>query len=266
MGYIIVDTKENKVVSQGDYVRANQKDIKKIIDSCKNRNFEVYDFSKGSTYGKAIHDLRQAFKKGECNAQPLFVKDNGRKVVRPLTFKETIEKRVNDYNVLENPDGSKRTEEKRLRLFNVYLDSCTGIANKKNSKKFKIVPVCKELILIDKNFNDAYLPVDYNSIGGNVVDGSKGKFNQLLTEREVLNNAGWIEALEGDKALLKEYSGIVYSLRDKGSKLMAFRVNENTSEDQLRALCLDSIGSYSNAGCSSILSVSGRLLWVAQRK
>ena len=74
-------------------------------------------------------------------------------IYRPFTFKENIEAKVNDYNTEKNPDGSKKTEEEKKRLFETWLDSSTGIAYKKKSTKYKIIQVSNELITINKDFN-----------------------------------------------------------------------------------------------------------------
>src|SRR3989344_2464139 len=166
-------------------------------------------------------------------------------IYRPLTFKETIEAKVKDYEILTNPDGSERTPEERLRLFNTWLDSSTGIAFKKGSTLFKIINECNELITIDSAFNEAYLPVDYSKLQGNELDSSKGTYNKGLTKEQVIEHESWIAALQGDKSLLKNYADIVFNIK-KENELMGFYVAKNTKEDQLRALCVYglAVGSY----------------------
>lgn len=98
-------------------------------------------------------------------------------------FKETLQAKVDCYNTLTNPNGTKRTDEQRLRLFKIDLYSCTGIAYKAYTTKFKIVPVCPELIMIDPAYNKYksclfvdYDFVDYDKIQGFEFDSSNGKY------------------------------------------------------------------------------------------
>jgi hypothetical protein len=216
------------------------------------------------TYAKGVHALREACKAEGNSVHPTFTRDDGSQIYCPLTFKENIEARVNDYETLENPDGSERTKEERLKLLNIWLDSCAGIANKKESTKFKIVPVCKELILIDKNFNQFYLPVNYELVDGVELDSKKGKYNKPLTKPEVLEHPGWREAVEEDKKLLETYRDIVFAEKGNPNKLMGFYVGSKTNSDQLRALCVGNLGYDSNADGRYYFNDDGSFLRVAQ--
>src|SRR3989344_8632286 len=192
-----------------------------------------------------------------------FIQDNGSRIYRPLTFKENIEARVNDYETSKDKDGNERTPEERLRFFNTWLDSSTGIAFKKGSTLFKIINECSELITIDSAFNEAYLPVDYSKLQGNELDSSKGTYNKGLTKEQVIEHESWIAALQGDKSLLKNYAEIVFNVK-KGNELMGFYVRSNTGNDELRALCVGSLASDSNAGDRVLGSVARFLRKVAQ--
>ena len=126
---------------------------------------------------------------GECDAQPLFTAYAGDGIVRPLTFRETLEARVIDYN------SKDKSDKKRLELFNVWLSPCTGVAYKKDSTKFKIIPECRELITIMQSFREAEMGIDYDSLQGKELDRTKAKYNTLLTEQEVLEHPGWLAAV-----------------------------------------------------------------------
>jgi len=162
---------------------------------------------------------------------------------KPFSFKQNIEARVKDYNTLKNPDGSTRSREERLRLFNVclHLDSCTGIAYKAESTKFKIIPESQELIKIPADFSDAFLTINYSNINGTELDSSEPnvKYDTPLTKNRILKHPAWQTALENDKALLEEYANI-YFKEYKKEKAMAFYVLQNTQEDQLKELVLGS--------------------------
>lgn len=217
--------------------------------------------AQAGTYALGVEAVRST-----ANLNP-FIMDNGSKIYRPLTFKENIEARVNDYNTEKNPDGSIRTEEERQRFFTTWLDSCTGIAykgiaDKKKSTKFKIIPECRELITIDRTINGEFLPVDYDSLQGIELDSSKGIYNVLLTKDKILNHEAWNEAVQ-DKSLLKNYADIVFSL--KKGKLMGFWTRSNTDDNELRALCINCLGSYSGAYGDYDLCFSARFLRAAQK-
>jgi len=187
-----------------------------------------------------------------------FIQDNGSKIYRPLTFKENIEARVNDYETLTNPDGSERTPEERIRFFNTWLNSSTGIAFKKGSTLFKIINECNELITIDSAFNNDYLPISYSQLQGNELDSGKGTYNILLTKDAVTNHPAWIAALENDRSLLRNYADIVFKL--KQGHLMRFWVRSNTDTDELRALYVNSLAGSSSAGGDDDLYVDACFL------
>ena len=86
---------------------------------------------KTSTYALGVYALRDAYLRGGCSDQPLF--DN---LVRPLTFRENILARVEDYERIVGSDGKGRDKKERLRLFEIWLDSCTGIGYKAGTTKF----------------------------------------------------------------------------------------------------------------------------------
>lgn len=217
-----------------------------------------------STYALSVHALQDAVKTGKYPQHPLFTLDDGSKIARPLTFKENMEKLVNDYNALKDENGRKRTEQERLKLFTErWKDSCMGVAYKAKSTKFKVIPVSKELITIPWDFSKDFLLVNYDSMQGTELDSSKGKYNQLLSQAQHLEQPAWNEAV-ADKALLKEYSDIVYSQLKQDA--MGFWVRQNTDNDELRTLFLGRLGGYSLAIGLDDLILDGSFLLVAHEK
>ncbi|MEK6817070.1 MAG: hypothetical protein AABY09_05625, partial [Nanoarchaeota archaeon] len=155
-----------------------------------------------------------------------------------------------DYNTLHNPDGSVRGDEDRLRLFGTWLDSCTGIAYQKGTTLFKIITESEDLINIGKGFNGAYLPVNYPQLQGVELDSSRGTYNELLTKNEVLKHPAWNAAVN-DKTLLKDYADLISGFGN-GNK-MGFYVWQNTSKDELQALCVYDLYDSADAnGCSDL--------------
>ncbi len=210
---------------------------------------------KMNTYALGVQALREACGKESHSPHPQFVLDDESILYRPLTFKETIEARVHDY------ESNKDTEE-RKRLFQRRNNSCTGVAYKAETTKFKILTVSPHLISIDRDFNESFLPITYDHIDGLELRSDCGKYNQHLTRDEVVHHPAWLTAVENDAALLKTYSDIVFTER-KINEAMAFCVLQNTPQDQLRALFVNSLGYYSDADGSSYLDISGSFLLVA---
>jgi|GEM_PF-879683 len=177
---------------------------------------------------------------------------------KTFTFKENILARVEAY---ESGDH---------RLFDTWLDSCTGIAYKKGTTKFKIINVCSELSGIAKEFNQFFLPTNYGKIDGVELDsdsrvfGKSAKYNSLLTKAEIVEHPAWLAVVDNDKVLLKNYTDIVftaYAARHRATdKLMGFYVREKTATDELRALFVYDLFSYSYANGLNGLNLSGRFL------
>ncbi|MBU4242500.1 MAG: hypothetical protein KKF52_04685, partial [Nanoarchaeota archaeon] len=182
---------------------------------------------------------------------------------RPLTFEENIKARVDDYETLFDENGNERDLNLRTRLFNTYLDSCTGIAYKAKTTKFKIVTECSELINIASNFNEHYLPIDYGSINGIELDSSQGIYNQLLTPKQILEHPAWNEFIK-DKSLLKTYIDLFFKLKPGDGK-MRFWVNKETKKNELRALYVNGIDSDSYANGNYDLYYSASFLRVTQK-
>ena len=197
-------------------------------------------------YAKGVHALREDANKDPNSQQPTWIQADGSSIIRPLSFRETIKARVNDY---ESPTPSND----RLRLFHTWLDSCTGYASKKESTKFKLIPQCKELITLPQTFNEYALPIDYNTIQGIKLDTSTAKYNQRLTKQEVLNHPAWREALEQDLPLLKTYTDIVFAELKNPSRAMAFYVLVNSSTDLLTPLLAYNLDNISNTHSYNLL-------------
>ncbi len=223
-----------------------------------------YSFIEGDTYAKGVHKLQDTLK-STLNAHPMFVKDQRSNIYRPLTFRENIEARIDDFETKIDADGNNRSDDERAKLFNNYLDSCTGIAYKANSTKFKIKPICEELILINKGFNDGFKPITYNNFQGVELDSALDKYDSLLTKSQFLNHQGYNLLFDTDKKLMSNYWDIVRSLKDSDN-LMSFWIRTDHTEDELRALYVRNIVNNSIANGSSDLYDVARFLLVAPKK
>lgn len=161
--------------------------------------------------------------------------------------------------------GNVRTLNYRKRFFNYALDTCSSIAYKSGTKKFKFTSISPHLITIDPDFNGEFLPVAYDKIEGFELDSGKGKYDELLTKAEIPEHKGWLAAMEDDKKLLEEAVKITFSVIDEPEKAMAFRVRRNTSKDELRALYADNLGENSGVDGYSSLNLFAWLLRLTLR-
>ncbi len=180
------------------------------------------------------------------------LKEQGR---RPFTFAENVEARIADYEA--NGEDAE--------LFKTWLDSVTGVAYKAHSTKFKLILRSDKLENIPQDFNQNFIPIDYDAEQGVELDRAKGKYNQLLTREEAKNHEFWLAAMGGDKEKLVEYVDIWFD--KKGVKKgMSVYLRSNTSSDELRALVLNYGNDYSNANGYYNLDYSARFLSGAQQK
>ncbi len=232
-----------------------------------------------SRYALGVHALRDACVAERNLVHPQYTRGAGSGIYRPFTFKEGIKARVDDYNILKNPNGSDRTLDERLKLFTAWNDSCTGIAYEAGTTKFKIVPVCEPLILIDRDDNSNFLAIPYASLVGAELDSKPGllnirtkkcKYAQHLTKQEIEEHDAWRGAVEGDVALLKEYRDIVFAaLQERNAskqmpeKAMGFHVQQNPDTDELRALLVDDLDYYSLAFGNGDLGNGGSFVRLA---
>ncbi len=220
------------------------------------------------TYAKGVRALQKELQTNPT-AHPTFTLQGGKQIYRPLTFKETIRARVENYETTHNDDGSKRSLEERLSLITEsWNDTCTAIAYKTGTTKFKIIPQSSDLITIALDFEEGFMAKDFDSLSGVIIDSSKGKYNTWLTKAEVLKHPGWRTAVDEDTPLLTAYTGIIFAqLKRKYNRTegMGFRVRQNTDTDELRALLVDYLNYDSGAYGLISLSDSGSFLRVAHR-
>lgn len=134
---------------------------------------------------------------------------------------------------------------------------------KAKTTKFKIITECSELINIASNFNEHYLPINYDSINGIELDSEKGIYNQLLTPQQILEHPAWNTTVQ-DKSLLKTYIDLVFKL-NPGDERMGFWVEQNTKKDELRALCVGNVDNNSSASGYDYLSDDAYFLRVTQK-
>ena len=224
-----------------------------------------------TSYANGVGAFRDSYKDKEAEVpQQLLYDNNGKTIIRPLTFRENLLARVEDFETLNNSDGTERTLDQRLRLFKKWLDSCTGIAysaeqtDSNQTDDFRIIPVCKELITISSSFNQEFISINYATLQeGTPLKRSQAKYNLGLTQSEVLEHQGWLVAVEEDKTLLQAYSTIVFSnMVQSNGNAMGFYLRNDIGRNQLRALFVD-YGFSSNAVGYDVLNDRASFLRVA---
>ncbi len=211
----------------------------------------------GNIYPICLDDLVRQCLADPNSLQPKFGLASGKEVYRPFTFRENLLARIHQFSQ-QNQQG----------LFNVYLDSCTGIVYRRNSTKFKIIPICKKLIELKSNFRGDFVRLsdgEYNVLEYPELDSTRGKYNQRLSKSEMLKHPAWnasVETVQYGGGYLKEYADIVFDSFGK-SEASAFYVRKNTLDNELRALCVGRIGFDSLANGGSDLGDNARFLRVS---
>ncbi len=228
-------------------------------NSAQKREGEVSSEIKGryvlmgveATYALGADALKEGCKEDEDSPHPQFILEDGSKIYRPLTFGENLAARLQDSS-----------------LFNYWSSTCTGIAYQKNSTKFKIIPMCRELITIPKDFAEWYLNANYNKLNEEEFDRNKVKHNTLQSREDAKKDPLWLAAA-GSKDLLSDYVDEVFDrlgYLGKG-KGMAFNIRKDTLADELRAVYVDYIDYNPNVNSNAIgtlnLNIIGCFLRVA---
>ncbi len=151
-----------------------------------------------STYGQSLQLLQKECINDPTNLQPLFQKDDGSKIYRPLSFREHFLAAVENFNREYDQSGIKRKLEERVLFFSDRLfNTCTGVAYKAATSKLKIIPQSSSLIELNPYFEGSFMSIDYNLIDGHELDWQKHSTEAVL-----------VAALEDDKALFQEYKSI----------------------------------------------------------
>ena len=161
-----------------------------------------YEQVYGRSYYEAIKNLNSAFKEGKCASQPV-IDVRGKKIPRPFSFRELILKGLEAFDSGKIPDPSSN-------FFEVEGGSCSATIPSENGKKFKIIPVCKELITLSDNLD--FIEKDYGSIHGIEVD--VNACGRYISYDEAIKNRAWLAVLEEDRHLLKACAEFFYKRFD----------------------------------------------------
>jgi len=217
-------------------------------------------------YGRGLDELRRTCERAPDGClQPRFVLD-GEEVVRPFTFKETLENTLWQYR-------NAATEIERMRLFNRWNDTCTAIVYKEGTSKLKIIPLSEHLLRLKTCGRQAVIPVRYDVEFEGVpeLDRCDAPYNVRLPKSEiVMPHEGWLGTVEGASNLLEEYADVVYFELDRQygrNTGMGFWAVNNPDKDHLQALFVDDLSFGSDAcGNLNLGNLGARFVRVIQRE
>ncbi len=226
-----------------------------------------YHFITAYDYFTALEQLRHDSVADRNSLQPV-ITINGRNYVRPFTVKELLRARLEDYNTLTNPDGRVRIEEERKQLLAQWFFTCSGIAYS-TSGNFKLSREAPQLITMGSVPRAAYLPVDYSALNQNDWQefnrSQRGvKYNEKLTENEVVAHPVWRYLADDDTTLLRETHQLDCSLYNPSTAMCAWLL-DIPKQEQLRALALDYCVNDSSLGGYDLLGDDSSFLQVARR-
>ncbi|MBS3148025.1 hypothetical protein J4219_04020 [Candidatus Woesearchaeota archaeon] len=180
-------------------------------------------------------------------------------VARPLTFKETVQARIDQFE-----------HEGAAGLWTNWLDTSSAIVYQKDTTKFRIVSLSDDLLRnVPASFRDAFLPVNYDDFSSFVeldVQDRDDLYNRSLTPDQVLKHKGWLAAVEGDRNLLRRYSNIVFGQVQGGVAMAFWTVHRQDAQgrwvcpaqSQLRPLCAYYIHGYCSCNGYGSLSYDAR--------
>ncbi len=197
-----------------------------------------YKIISGKNYSEAMDLLGMNYVFD--NRQPHYHINDEDQVVRPLTFKENMEKLVNEF---ESEIRFKTYEEQLKFMQPEYLYSCTGIVIAGGNQNIRIIPQCSELIMIKEDYNtEICIECYFSNVQGEgvTIDTSKLICGRGLTKYEALEHDGWKALFEFDRSLYRAYVDIVYSIAQekfqyKDVRAMAFNTLK-VMKDQIRTV------------------------------
>ncbi len=254
-------------IIEKEYTGVSKTVVNSIVSPKKDEKLEYALMPLQNTYAKGVHTLRNSYVRKEEVPSQLWYKSNGQKLVRPLSFRENLLARVDNFETLKNKDGSVRTMEERLKFFNMWFDSCTGLAySSQNENDFMIISICEELIIMPENFRKEYLLIDYTHFQskGFSLKRSQAKYCQALTHSEVITHPAWIASVEEDIGLLCTYASIVFDqTNERRNESMSFYLKDKMEKDQLRGMFVSNLDDSSFASASNYFYVDSSFLRAA---
>ena len=216
------------------------------------------------SYAQAVKAIDGICARDNKNAQPAYKKEKGEILYAPLTLRESMKAMVEDFNKPFTAKGKTRTYGDRLALFSCEIATLSAIVYLKNSLKCKIIPFCKELLLLQDDNDLLHQQIDYNNFNGFEIDLANRKYNAGLTPKELLEHNGWLAAVEYDAGLLLEFNAILlnhWPIRKKSIReAMGFFCLNYRPYDQLSAIILKDAGNLCALESRSNLNVKTQFI------
>jgi len=112
--------KFTKIIDE-EYENVSETVVDKLVSPKRDVKLEYEFMPTQSTYGEGVHALQNSYAGKETEVPShLWYECDGQKIVRPLSFKENLQARVDDFETLKNKNGNIRTINDRLRLFTFH--------------------------------------------------------------------------------------------------------------------------------------------------
>ncbi len=214
-----------------------------------------------STWAQGYHALRDAcaadINAGRKVHHPTYVLD-GKVIHRPFTFGENLRARIVDARAHNN-------DITQASSWNRYNDSCTAIIYGTDGK-FKVQTISRDLLLLPPEFSRHSVQVRYDDItnGADVAEFEcRGvKYNELLTQEEVLCHPFWQFVADGNIDVLRDYTQLQWAGKKADYKGMGVWISDSPQNVELRALFVNYRNYNSNANGRNNLNNNGSFLRV----
>ena len=179
---------------------------------------------------------------------------------RPLTLGENLRARIVDArahnnNVAQAPSWSK------------WNDSCTAIIYGQ-SGKFKVQKISHDLLDLAPDFRQAFFQGRYETVSADGVNAMEFerrnvKYNEGLTQEEVLRHPFWQFVADGNTDALRDYTQLQWAGKQPKYKGMGVWLRDSPQNGELRALFVDDRSVVSYAYGNYDLNVNGSFLRVS---
>ncbi len=146
---------------------------------------------------------------------------------RPLTFKETIQARMDQWRESGGKDWS---------LWETSLSTSTAIVYDQQNRYFKIMSLSPELL--SASFAAVSSSVDYADLPGPSLP-IDTTYNRELIMEEAIVHQGWLAALEGDSELLRQYAAVAADRSGDGNPFMGFYLEGAVWRKEVQSLTVD---------------------------
>lgn len=229
-------------------------------DFLSSNNSRIVLMKQTSTWASGYHALRDACeteaREGSTIVHPSFILGD-KTIYRPLTLGEDLRARIIDARAHNNVAADSPSWSR-------WNDSCTAIVYGSNGR-FKVQKISPDLLRLRRDFNEPFVRVDYDGIRGTDVcefDRKDAKYNEALTQDEVLRHPFWLFVANNDTTLC-DYTQLQWSGKTHNYKGMGIWLRDQSQRGELRALFVDDHNYVSGAYGDISLNNGGGFLQVS---